>query len=161
MSFYFMKHQEREHRVFDDGRTKQSFADETDINKILAKYQVTGSISHLSKFKGTYGEFEEFDFHESQLRLAKGTEIFEALPSEVRREFDQDPGKFFAFVNNVDNKEDLERLLPGIAKPGDFFPDANPATEPGSLAGEGVLVADVAEVVTEVVEPAIVAPVDT
>ena len=36
-------------KVYDDGRTKQSFKDQCDINKILKKAMRTGSIAHLQK----------------------------------------------------------------------------------------------------------------
>ena len=35
--------------LYKDGRTKQSFRDETDINQIMKRAQVTGTISHLNK----------------------------------------------------------------------------------------------------------------
>ena len=72
---------------YSDGRTKQSFKDATDINKLLKKAQRTGTLSHLEKFQGQYGDFSDFDFLEAQNNLARGKQIFEQLPSEVRREF--------------------------------------------------------------------------
>ena len=35
---------------YKDGRTKQAFKDQCDINKMLAKAQRTGSIAHLNKY---------------------------------------------------------------------------------------------------------------
>lgn len=103
---------------YSDGRTKQSFKDSCDINKILAKAQVAGSLSHFQKHGAFYGDFADFDFLDAQVRLARGKEIFAELPSEVRREFDQDPAKFFAFANDPANAGKLVDLIPGIAKPG-------------------------------------------
>ncbi len=137
MSAYFMEHGKIEVRKFDKGLTKQTFRDETDINKILQKFQVSGVVSHLNKFEGMYGEFADFDFLNANLMLNKGADIFAALPSEVRREFDQDPSKFFAFVNDVENKDKLNELLPGIAVPGDYFVDVSSDTPPGELLQGG------------------------
>lgn len=103
---------------YSDGRTKQSFKDSCDINKILKKAQVTGTVSHLAKHGAQYGDFADFDFFDAQLKIAKGKSIFEALPSEIRREFDQDPGAFFEYVNDPANVDRLPELLPGIAIPG-------------------------------------------
>ncbi len=104
--------------VYDDGRTKQSFRDETDINKILQRAQKTGTISHLNKYEAKYGDFSNFDFLTTQLQLAEGKEIFADLPSEIRSEFNQSPSEFFAYVNDPANKDDLLKKLPGLAAPG-------------------------------------------
>ncbi len=87
-------------KSYDDGRVKQSFKDETDINKILKRAQKTGTISHLNQYEGRYADFADFDFFESQLMLTKGREIFDALPSEIRNEFGQSQGAFFEYVND-------------------------------------------------------------
>lgn len=108
-------------RKFDysDGRTHQSFKDETDINKILAKYQRTHTISHLSKYQGVYGDFSDVpDLLEANSRYQRGKAIFDELPSEVRREFDNNMGAFFAFVNDPANVDKLDKVLPDLAKPG-------------------------------------------
>lgn len=113
-----------------EGRTKQAFKDETDINRIMEKFQVTGTISHLNKYEAQYGDFSEFDFFGAQLLIARGQSIFDTLPAETRREFANDPGNFFAFVNDPENKDRLAELLPAIAKPGKYFPDPSPGTPP-------------------------------
>ncbi len=103
---------------YSDGRTKQSFKDETDINKLLARAQRSGTISHLDKYSGQYGDFADFDFFETQLKLAQGREIFDALPSEIRDEFRQSPADFYKYVNDPENTDDLLKKLPGLASPG-------------------------------------------
>ncbi len=105
-------------KVYDDGRTKQSFKDETDINKILQRAQKTGTISHLNQHEGRYGDFSNFDFFGAQLMLTRGREIFDDLPSEVRAEFSNSQGAFFAYVNDPANKDRLGELLPALAEPG-------------------------------------------
>ncbi len=103
---------------FNDGRTKQSHRDETDIVKIMARFDKTGTISHLAKHQGTYSDFSDFNFHEQTTKLARGREIFDDLPAELRKEFGQSPAAFFAYVNDPANAEDLRTKLPGLAKPG-------------------------------------------
>ena len=100
------------------GMTKQSFRDSTDINKILAKAQVTGTVSHIAKHGAEYGDFAEFDFLQAQINIARGREIFDALPSEIRSEFNQSPAEFFEFVNDPENQGKLEEVLPALAEPG-------------------------------------------
>ncbi len=117
---------------YKDGRTKQSFKDETDIQKILFRAQKAGTMSHLEKYEGTYGDFAAFDFFEATLQLTKGREVFDALPSELRSEFNQSPAQFFAFVNDPKNAEDLRKKLPGLAKPGRQNIDLSGKSEPGT-----------------------------
>jgi len=104
--------------TFKDGRTKQSFKDETDINQILKRAQKSGTISHLNKYEARYGDFSGFDFFEAQLKLSQGREIFDALPVEIRREFRQSSAEFFDYVNDPENKDRLAELLPALAAPG-------------------------------------------
>ncbi len=104
--------------VYDDSRTKQSFKDETNIVKIMARADRLGTISHLQKFEGVYADFSDYDFHEQTTMLTKGREIFDALPAEVRKEFGQSPAAFFAYVNDPANKDDLVKKLPDLAMPG-------------------------------------------
>ncbi len=103
---------------YKDGRTKQSFRDETDINQILKRAQKSGTISHLNKYEARYGDFSGFDFFDAQLQISKGAQIFDELPVELRREFNQSPAEFFDYVNDPANKERLVELLPALAEPG-------------------------------------------
>jgi len=103
---------------YKDGRTKQAFKDETDINKILHRAQKAGTLSHLQKYEGIYGDFADFDFFESTIMLTKGREVFDALPSEIRTEFHQSPEEFFDYVNDPANADQLHKKLPGLAAPG-------------------------------------------
>ncbi len=117
--------------IHNDGRTKQAFKDETDIVKMLSRAQKAGTLSHLQKYEGVYGDFAEFDFFASTIMLTKGREVFDALPSELRSEFDQSPAAFFEYVNDPKNAEELDKKLPGLALPGRQNIDASGKTEPG------------------------------
>ncbi len=146
MSQYYMEHGKRYTPEYEKpGRTKQSFKDSCDVNKILKKAQKTGTISHLNKHQATYGDLSGFDFTEAQMQLAKAGEIFDDLPSEIRREFDNSPAKFFEFANDVDNVDKLGELLPAIAEPGNFFPSPTKtaATEAAKDAVTGESTKDV------------------
>ena len=108
---------------YPDGRTKQAFRDQTDINKILARAAQGESISHLAKHGATYGDFTDMpDLLEASRRLAVGQRIFDELPGEVRREFHQSASAFFAFVNDPANVDRLPELLPDLARPGTQMP---------------------------------------
>lgn len=102
-----------------DGRTKQSFKDATDINKLLAKAAKGESLSHLVRHGASYGDFTDMpDLLTAHEKLARGQEIFMELPAEIRQEFNQSAGAFFRYVNDPEHKDDLARLIPGLAARG-------------------------------------------
>jgi len=140
-------------KKYDDGRTKQSFKDETDIAKIMARFDRTGTISHLAKFEGTYSDFSDFDFHEQSNMLARGEQIFAELPAEIRREFSQSPAAFFQYVNDPENRKMKDLGLPALAKPGDQLP-----SEPASADLEAALAAAKEPIPAGVAEPTPDAP---
>ncbi len=117
--------------TYKDGRTKQAFKDETDIVKMLSRAQKAGTLSHLEKFEGMYGDFADFDFFHSQIMLSKGAEVFKALPSELRNEFNQSPEQFFEYVNDPANADELAKRLPALAEPGRQNIDLSGKTPPG------------------------------
>jgi len=120
--------------IYEDGRTKQSFKDETDINKILHRAQKTGTLSHLDKYEGVYGDYADYDFLENQLKMTHGREVFDALPSELRREFNNSPAAFFTYVNDPANARDLRKKLPALAQPGRQNIDVSGKSPPGDAS---------------------------
>jgi phage internal scaffolding protein len=126
MSQYFRENGEFYVPEYNDGRTKQSFKESCDINRIMSRYAKSGTISHLERRGAEYGDFTDMpDLLEAANRLAKGNQIFEELPGEIKREFGQDPAAFFAFVNDPKNADELEKLLPQLAEPGNQRPVVN------------------------------------
>lgn len=110
------------------GRTKQAFKDETNINFILAKFQKTGVIEHQAKYQGQYGEFLAVDYHTAMNVVLEAQEMFESVPSNIRKEFDNDPGKFLAFVGDEANRDRAVEL--GLVPPP---PEPEPAPLPDAI----------------------------
>lgn len=96
---------------------KQSFKEECDINRIMAKYQKTGAVSWLTKHEGSYGDVSSFDFLDAQLVVAKAKEMFADLPSSVRSRFSNDPAEFLFFMQDTGNAEEAIRLGLAVRKP--------------------------------------------
>lgn len=92
------------------GRTKQSFKDDCDINKILGRYAKGGVINHLAKYEGTYGVFDPMEFRDAMEIVRHATEMFEDLDSSIRKRFGQDPKAFLDFVQEVDDKGNLKNI---------------------------------------------------
>ncbi len=123
MSAYYAEHGKPEVRKYKlHGRTKQSQKNECDINKLLERSARQGGLSHLDKYQAKYGDYSKYDFEEHTKKIAEMASCFEQLPAETKREFNQSPDEYFAFVTNPQNVDDLKRLLPEIANRGDYFP---------------------------------------
>ena len=106
--------------------TNQSFKDECDINRVLDRAKHGASLSHLLQHGGSYGDFSTWDentYEDMQINLARGASIFAELPAELRDEFDNNPGKFYKFVNDPENKDRLEEIFPALSAPGRQLPD--------------------------------------
>lgn len=123
MSQYYRENGAFYEPTYEDGRTKQSFADECDINKILKKAEVTGSLSHLEKHGAFYADVAEApqDIFEARAQIERVGEIFGELPAEVRKEFSNDPLQYLAYVNDPANQGRIEELIPAIAEPERYF----------------------------------------
>lgn len=109
-----------------EGRTKQSFKDECDINRIMARFQKTGVLEHLAQRPPQYLDCSAFDFQVAMDIVAQSKALFAGLPSEVRDRFANDPGRFLAFMEDPAN--DSEAVKMGLRKPpvNDLNPQAAP-----------------------------------
>jgi len=94
----------------DSSMTKQTFKDECNINKIISKYQKTGALDHVNKYQPSYGFATAIDFRESMEVVLKGQEMFDALPSNLRKRFDNNPAEFLEFVQDAKNEPQLIEL---------------------------------------------------
>ena len=113
-------------KPIDPDRTKQTFVDQCDINRTMDRAAHGASLSHLANYGGEYGDFSDWDantYEDMQIQLAKANTLFNDLPAELRNEFENDPGKWLAFVNDPENKERLEEIYPVLAQPGKQLPD--------------------------------------
>lgn len=99
------------------GRAKQSMKDECDINKIMARFQVTGLIEFVNNREAQYGDVTGIDLRTSLATVARADEMFSELPSSVRKEFNNDPEEFFNFVQDPENRS--EAIEMGLIKSDD------------------------------------------
>ena len=85
-------------------RTKQSFAEELNVDNIIRRVGAN-NIAAAYQFEGSYGEFDEMDMAEAIEKVDKARALFLAVPSKIRAEFDNNPGKFIDFVTNPANEQ--------------------------------------------------------
>jgi len=91
--------------------TRQSFQKECNINNIMSKYQKTGVIQHIARNEQRYADVTAPDFKKAMDMVTETTQLFESLPSTVRKEFNHDPSEFLdAIQNPTENKEVLTQL---------------------------------------------------
>ncbi len=103
--------------------TKQSFADECDVNNIMKRFEKTGVLDHLNTHQGDYADFIGVeDYKTSMDRIQAATAAFMTIPARIRAQFDNDPAKFVAFAEDPDNLDAMVDL--GLAnKPITASPD--------------------------------------
>lgn len=94
---------------------KQSFKDECDINKIMAKFVKTGMITHVNRFEGSYGEVPSQTYHEAMEVVREANEMFMEVPAAIRQKFGNSPAAFLDFVNDPNNVDEMRKL--GMVKP--------------------------------------------
>ncbi|QCQ84850.1 internal scaffolding protein [Blackfly microvirus SF02] len=84
--------------------TRQEFADECDINKLMAQYEKTGILPANNPMPPRYLDVSDVpDLPQALNLLNEATTAFMSLPATVRRDFDNDPVKFIQFAENSEN----------------------------------------------------------
>lgn len=87
--------------------TQQSFKDECDLNILLKRYKKTGVLNHVRMHEGDYANLIEIDYHSALNQINTAKESFDSLPSEIRRDFNESPAEFIAFVSNPENEDQM------------------------------------------------------
>lgn len=89
---------------------EQHHRDRSDIKSIMRKYHKSGVLPMVQS-PGTYGDFTGIeDFQDAQNRIIQANEDFMLLPSEVRAQFDHDPGKLLDYVNDPQNRAECVEM---------------------------------------------------
>lgn len=111
-------------------RTKQSFQNECDINRIMRRFEKTGLVEHVNRHRGDYGDFMEAPaYHEAMNRVASAQAAFMSLPARVRQRFGNDAGMFLAFVQDPKNIQEMVSL--GLAKLAPAEPKGDASADKG------------------------------
>lgn len=90
--------------------TDQSFADECDINTIMAKYQSTGELPVVNSAEAQYLDVTGMDYHEHMQFIVDAQNLFDELPSAIRDRFHNDPAEFLDFTGDENNRKELAQM---------------------------------------------------
>lgn len=102
----------------------QSEADKLDLAIIKSIYDKTGVMNNVRTDQPRYGDFTSSrDLHDVILRAQEAQEDFMALDAQIRRRFDNDPGKLIDFVMNPKNAQEAVKL--GLLKSSVTSPQAD------------------------------------
>lgn len=100
----FVMHQPVDLDCSKDGRTRQEYADDCDINVLLARYEKTGVFNHFNAYEPNYLDVSDVpDLQRSLEIISRAQAAFMTLPAATRREFDNDPVKFVTFAQDPAN----------------------------------------------------------
>lgn len=95
-------------------KTEQKFKDECDINWLVNKYDPRTLAEMRSKTEGQYGFVDSQSFQDAMYIVAKADQMFDQVPSQIRKRFENNPAQFLEFVQNPDNAEELVKM--GLAR---------------------------------------------
>lgn len=97
--------------------TRQSEMDACDIHNILKQHSQAGfeQLVRDNAARGQYADLTSLPDYQESLNIVLGAQAaFDALPSQVRERFFNDPSRFIEFLRNPDNQEEAIRL--GLAE---------------------------------------------
>lgn len=117
--------------------TKQEFADECDINVIMARYQSTGVLPVIQAREGRFVDAPEDDYHSAMIKVAEANSMFAQLPARIRDRFENDPGQLIAFLQDDRNLQEAREL--GIVEPERVPPAPIAVSVVGSGGGSGAV----------------------
>ncbi|WP_445779306.1 hypothetical protein [Shewanella sp.] len=103
-----------------DSLTKQSFAQECDVNWIVSRYMSNPNSDYSQRLAngqvGQYGDFSNVpNYREALDTVRVGEESFMRLPPKLRTRFSNDAGIFMDFVSDPSNRAEMRTL--GLLKP--------------------------------------------
>lgn len=120
----------------DDILTVQADSQATDINKIMARFERTGQVTHLAAVRPMFGNVPQFrGLADALIKVQEADDLFMGLDAAVRERFHNDPVEFIEFFDNPANLDEAVKL--GLAtkrSPREEILEARKAAEAGAAA---------------------------
>lgn len=100
------------------GKTKQSFKDKVDINKIIKRHHKTGMIEHINKKEPFYGDVSDIAGYQESLEVVmKANELFGNMSAEIRKKFKNNPMDMITWLQDPKNAQEAFDLGMTVKKP--------------------------------------------
>jgi len=115
------------------GKTKSNMKDASDINLIMARYKKTGLINFVDTRQAEYMDSNPINFHDAMNMIAESNSMFADMPAYLRKQFNNDPGKFLEFVHDPENTEKMIEMGLAQRSPQTITPES---VEPTATAEE-------------------------
>jgi len=99
--------------VYQPTMTKQEFIAESDINNIVRDFtpRVMAELTLRTLQAGGFDELPDNLDYQQALEIAGSAQnTFATLPAQVRKRFDNDPGKFLQFMQDPANQDEAIKL---------------------------------------------------
>lgn len=101
-----------------EGRTKQAFLDQVDVNKIMARYNKTGMFTHVNGRQPFYGDVSSVvGYREALDRVMEAESLFKGMSAEVRNRFGNDPARMIDFLEDPKNLDEALKLGMVVKRP--------------------------------------------
>lgn len=114
--------------------TKQSFADEVNINNIIERARQGQDVSNMFRERiAQFGDFTEIpSYQESMNFIRAADEAFMSLDARVRERFNNDPNRLFEFLEDSNNYDEAVKLGLVEAKALPVEPESSTAVKTSS-----------------------------
>jgi phage internal scaffolding protein len=97
-------------RCQDPSLAQQHMKDECDINVLVERFGVTGSMP-VAPIEPSYGDFTGVgDYHTALNKIKAADEAFMALPAKIRAKFDHDPNALLNYLQNAENRDEAIQI---------------------------------------------------
>ena len=94
----------------DPSLAQQHMKDECDINILVERFGVTGSMP-VAPIEPSYGDFTGVsDYHTALNKVKAADEAFMALPAKIRAKFDHDPNALLNYLQNEENRDEAIQI---------------------------------------------------
>lgn len=101
----------RPRTVTGPNRTKQEFAQESDINYIMERYRVTGQLPAGGSRAAVFADVSEIGSFANVLERVHAAEVsFNSLPASLRSRFRNDPVQLIEFLQDSRNRVEAVKL---------------------------------------------------
>lgn len=98
-------------------KTRQEFAAESDINRLVERYQDTGSFydpvtdAKAAARKPVFGDYTNVPDYQTALnQVIDAQQRFDSLPAKIRDRFHNSPQELLEFVSSASNREEAISL---------------------------------------------------